>query len=379
MAKEKVASNEAISATQSLIDSLRKEVKGEESSGIVLKATGIEAYDLFSGGGFPQGDFIEFVGNPGSGKTTVALQLLGLRAQQEPDAIIVIIDAERSMTNERLAAFGLDPKRVILIQKGVTVESVFNTLKIIIKGKIERKLKVPIYVLWDSIAHTPAEKELEVEDLNSALGVKAKVMDHYIRTSHGAFTEHNLTLIAINQLRDDVKMNMYAKTTTLKGLGDRTVPGGKMQYFAAFHFLLIERAGDLDGSEYGFQGYKSTATFIKNKSGLPFQKFNMIIDYHTGVNHFWTTFTYLKDAKYFATAGGWTTLKGYVDENGVMKKFRGAQAKEKYDAEPEFKEAFDSAWGTLKNFISKQINSDPMSADEVEAIKGVITDTTDSE
>ena len=121
MAKEKVASNEAISATQSLIDSLRKEVKGEESSGIVLKATGIEAYDLFSGGGFPQGDFIEFVGNPGSGKTTIALQLLGLRAQQEPDAIIVIIDAERSMTNERLAAFGLDPKRVILIQKGVTV------------------------------------------------------------------------------------------------------------------------------------------------------------------------------------------------------------------------------------------------------------------
>lgn len=366
-------------SVQALIDGLREEIGGEDASCISISPTGVGAYDLFSGGGLPQGDFIEFVGNPGSGKTTLALNILGNKAKMEPDAIIIIFDAERSLTDERLANFGLDPKKIILVQKGITIEKIFAKIKTIIAKKIEKRLKMPIYVLWDSIAHTPAEKELEVESHDSALGIKAKVMDHYLRTSHEAFVSNNVTMIAINQLRDDVKMNMYQKTTNIKGLGDRVPPGGKAQYFAAFHFLLVERAGDLEGTEFGFQGYKASATFLKNKSGLPFQKFMVVIDYHTGVNEFWTKFTYLKDAKYFATAGGWTTLKGYVDEKGALKKFRGAQTLQKYNTEEDFKARFDEGWDHLYQSISNLINSKPVSEEELEEMKLVVTDTTNEE
>ena len=354
------------SKIKGLMDELTESLGGENKSLIELDTTGISIYDLYSGGGLPKGDFTEFVGNPGAGKTTIALQILGNQAAKDPDAIIMIFDAERSLTNDRLQSFGLNVgENTILVQRGITVERLFGRIDKLIAFKKDNKIQnAPVYILWDSIAHTPSEKELEVEDSNSAIGVKAKIMDHYLRTYHEYFVENNITMVAINQLRDKVAMgNMYAKTINLKGLGDRTVPGGRAQYFAAFHFCLFEKSGDLTGTEFGFKGYKLQGEFIKNKSALPFEKFFLIVDYHNGVQEFWTKFIYLKEAKYINIAGGWVTIKGY-EADGKMLKFRGAQAKNKYESDSNFKELFDSHWNALSKTIQQVIQN---SGHEVES------------
>jgi len=363
------------SKIKGLMSELTATLGGEDKSLITLDPTGMSIYDLYSGGGLPTGDFTEFVGNPGAGKTTIALQLLGNQAKRNPDAIIMIFDAERSLTNDRLESFGLNVgENTILVQRGITVERLFKRIDKLIEFKKDNKIQdAPVYVLWDSIAHTPSEKELEVEDINSAIGVKAKIMDHYLRTYHEYFVDNNITMIAINQLRDKVAMgNMYAKTINLKGLGDRTVPGGRAQYFAAFHFVLFEKSGDLTGSEFGFKGYKLQGEFIKNKSALPFEKFFLIVDYHNGVQEFWTKFIYLKEAKYVNIAGGWVTIKGY-EADGKMLKFRGATAKEKYENDEEFKAIFDAYWlklsKTIQQVIQNSGHDEPEEATETPAVK----------
>jgi len=340
----------------SLIQGMKEEIKAENDSLINLDPTGIDIYDIYSGGGLPRGGFLEFVGNPGAGKTTLALQILGRKIKDsessDKEPIIIIFDAERSMTNARLASFGLNPQNLILVQRGITIEKIFAKISQIFEYKDKKGIKDhPTYILWDSIAHTPAEKELEVDDINSAIGVKAKVLGSLIRKYDEDFLDYNTTMIAINQLSSKVSMgaNMYAKTVAIKGLGDRSVPGGTAQYYAAFHFVLLERQSELTGSEFGFKGYILKGSFLKNKAAQPFEDFLMVMDYKNGVNEFWTKFLYLKEAKILKVNGGWYTLEGYTDDSGKLKKFRGAQTLAKYEKEEDFRKIFDEYWGRLRN------------------------------
>jgi len=358
----------AKSAIKSLLGDLREEMGGVESSTVHFSTTGNDVYDIFSAGGIPHGNFIEYVGNPGCGKTTLYLQHLGALYQKDPNnTLVVIFDAERTMTDERLASFGIDPKKIILIQTGITVEKIFyDRLSKLIAKIQDEKLYVPndpkrnlkTYVLWDSIAHTPSEKEKEVDDLNSALGVKAKVLGHVLRTYDEEFMSCNICMMAVNQLSDKINMNgpYAAKTVSLKGLGDRSVPGGKAQYFAAFHFLLIERAGDLSGTEYGFEGYIAKCQFIKNKQGVPFLEFKLVMDYKNGCDNFWTRFLHLYEAKALKQGGGWYTMTGYEDD-GKLKKFRGKQAKELYDNNENFKKYFDHFWSVYAKELTARITA----------------------
>ena len=357
----------------SIIDGLKKEIYAEDESLVSLASTGIDIYDIYSGGGLPKGGFIEFVGNPGAGKTTLALQILGHKIADAPKGkapLIVIFDAERSMTKQRLLSFGLDPSSIILVQRGITLEKIFQKISQIFEYKDKKGLKDhPMYILWDSVAHTPAEKELEVDDINSVIGVKAKVLGSLIRKYDEAFLDYNTTMIAINQLSSKVSMgpNMYAKTVNIKGLGDRSVPGGTAQYYAAFHFLLLDRQSELTGSEFGFKGYILKGSFLKNKSAQPFEDFLVVMDYKNGVNEFWTKFVYLKESKILKVNGGWYTLEGYLDDSGKLKKFRGSSTLTKYDKEQDFKEIFDNYWLKLKTKMVETLTAYGDSEEEPEA------------
>jgi len=367
----------ALTDFMDVIDDFRQELNGEDESLIKLTPTGIDIYDIFTGGGLPAGGFVEFAGNPGSGKTTLALQILGKVQQKNPQAIIIIIDAERSMTPDRLQSFGLDPKKIILIQRGVTVEKIFEVrLKKFFEKKDANKIKdAPTYVLWDSIAQTPAEKELEVADLNQAIGVKAKVLNTMIRKYDELLLEYNTTMIAINQLTSKVAMggNMYVKQVDIPGLGDRVCPGGTGHYYAAFHFLLLDRKQKLTGSEFGFKGYILQGTFIKNKAGVPFEEFLVVVDYKNGVDEFWTKFIYLKEAKIMKVNGGWYTLEGYIGDDGKAKKFRGSAAKEKFETDETFRKLFDDYWTKLsdkmKELITNQTKAEEITSELEDKVK----------
>ena len=69
---------------------------------------------------------------------------------------------------------------------------------------------VPSIVGWDSIANTQCEKQADSENLDpsKSLGLKARILSSCLPTYISKMGEYNISLIAINQLRDKIDMGL---------------------------------------------------------------------------------------------------------------------------------------------------------------------------
>ena len=182
----------------------RADITADEGVKIVLP-TGIDILDAHLGGGIAVGAMGIIVGSPGSGKTTLAIQTLA-NAQKvfKGDLIGSFLDSEEATTIMRLSNLGVNyPK--IKPYSDVTVEKVFKFLEGLCLFKEEKKIiDKPSIVIWDSIANTLSQKEREVEDINSVIGYKARLLSILIPKYVAKCAKYGICFLAINQLRDNL-------------------------------------------------------------------------------------------------------------------------------------------------------------------------------
>lgn len=357
---------------QELITKFKKELshKVVVNEDIERLPTGVDIIDVSTGGGLPAGGFVLFTGSSGVGKTLLALNLISSMMKKYPESLCVIIDAETSLTVDRLKQLGIDDSRVLLIRR-VTLEDVFeNIVPKFIEFKSERKetADVPSIILWDSIASTPTEKETSVVRIEEALGLKARIMSSKLPILCQKLEKSKTCMIAINQLREQIVINPYdRKEEIVKGL-DGVMPAGAAQYYQASILMRVKNAGNfnttgvevhksslaqtkdmnLANSENGFIGYKMELHFIKNKFAVK-RPVPIIVDPATGINTFYTAVNYLIDFKYLITAGGWYQIKDYA------KKFRMKEIEKLYKEDEEFKTKFNMYYKEVLENIKKQL------------------------
>jgi len=335
-----------------------------------LIPTGIEMIDIMTNGGFLPGGFVEIVGMPGLGKTLLALQIIKNSLDQFPESIAVVIDAETALTPARLLSVGIDINRVIHI-RGVTVEKVFEIIDEIMQLKDETGDKSPSFILWDSIAATPPAKLAAGATIEQVTGLKARLLSQLLPQICADLENYNVALIAINQLRDKVQMDMFSyQEPVIKGLENYDIPGGKGQVFQASHFLKLAHGGyfstlpDFNPKktdvlkltqipEGHFIGTVINATFIKSKTSPSHIPFKMVSDPRRGVSNFWTRFMYLKEAGKITSAGGWWKLAG-LSKNPPQRGLLGFLKMLQTDKEAQ--ELFNHYWEELKAEFSKAIN-----------------------
>ena len=235
-------------------------------------------------GGLPEGRIIEIYGPPSIGKSHIAAQIC--RSCQKMGGIAVYIDTENAVNPENLTALGVDvTKRFIYVETGC-VEDTFQVMdSIITKVKASSK-DLPVVIVWDSVAATPAKAELEADYEKESIGLQARQLSKGFRKITQLIGNQNVTLVCLNQIRTKIGV-MY---------GDpMTTPGGlSLPFHASTRISLTGGKRLEDPKTKEFFGIEVNAYLQKNKVAAPFRKISFEIHFGKGIVESETLFDSLR-------------------------------------------------------------------------------------
>jgi hypothetical protein len=215
-------------------------------------------------------------------------------------------------------------------------------------------MNLPSIVIWDSIAMTPTDAEASSE--SEQLSQLASAMTKYLKKYTDKMALYNISLLAVNQLRDNMSVGPVKTFNKLKYLGDFKIPGGNANLFGSTQLFFCRPTGDIksEGDNktnslvLGFDGTIVTGKTVKNKLFSPNISIDMAFSFEHGFSNFWTNYLLLKNCERI-TGAAWKTLRGYE-----TKKFSQKDAINIYKSDPDFAEAWDSE---VKDVLETEIKS----------------------
>lgn len=174
-------------------------------------------------GGIPEGRITEFSGAEGSGKTTTAFICAGQYQKKElernPDnpRAIVFLDNEGTADPVWAKTLGYDMSEeakvptICLRPEAQSAEEIFDmALDMLKTGEVG-------LLIFDSIATLVPQQIADESMEKQQMGGTAKSLTRFANTAIGLLRKHKATLIAINQVRENIS-----------GYGDPLITPGKL-------------------------------------------------------------------------------------------------------------------------------------------------------
>lgn len=160
--------------------------------------------------------------------------------------IVIFIDVEGTADTHRLESLGVDVSKIFTIQPGtgrlknkptLTVETVGEELEYWIETFNTKAPGLPILIIWDSLANTMSNYELDADFEGKKIGAKATSVTKMVNKVTPLLTNTNTGLIIINQGRDDLDAGMY---------GDKIKStGGRALEHACSLKILVKKASQI--------------------------------------------------------------------------------------------------------------------------------------
>jgi recombination protein RecA len=245
--------------------------------------------DLLGIGGFPQGRIIEIYGAESSGKTSLALTLIG--QSQKLGGICAFIDVEHALDPSWAKKLGVDVDELLVSQPD------WGEQALEICEELVRSNALSVIVV-DSVAALLPKSELEGDMGQVSMGVLARLMGQAMRKLTAAVHQSNVVLIFINQIRDS--MASYGSPVT--------TPGGRALKFFASVRLEVSRIETLMKGEDPI-GSKIRIKAVKNKVAPPFKKVEVDLFYDSGFSRESALIESAYSLGIFKKSGAWWSYK----------------------------------------------------------------------
>ena len=236
--------------------------------------TGVLAFDLMLGGGWPVNQWSEIVGDESSGKTAIAYKTIAANQALDPEWTALWVAAEEYVP-EYAESIGVDLDRMWVVETNL-MEQAYD---LVIRAQDNRAVDC---VILDSLPALVPGDEYERQMDEFTVGLGARLTGKFFRKSAKAQRrslleeDRGCTGLIINQWRDKIGV-MW---------GDpRTTPGGKAKNFHYFTRVEVKKDEWLkDGKVAVGQTIKGRT--IKNKTYRPQQQ--AVVDFYfadSGVFH----------------------------------------------------------------------------------------------
>lgn len=255
-------------------------------------STGSFAIDYIIGHpGLPMGRITEISGFFSSGKSTVAASCIG--QCQQKGGISILFDTEHSYIPQWTELFHVDPEKLILPQS-YSLQEVCEHMVFLTNKVRESNPKNGVLIVWDSIASTPAQEEIDGEITDHTVGLHARIISKALRKLTSIIWDQKIAVLFINQLKE--KPMSFGKSYGKIG-------GHACNYHSAVQIELFR-------VQAAAEGITVKATAVKNKIATPFKKSTFRIDFATGIDDTDFITQLALDKKILEKTGGWYEFQG---------------------------------------------------------------------
>ncbi len=250
-------------------------------------STGALSLDLALGGkGIPRGRIIELFGPEGSGKTTLALNVIA--EAQKSGGVAAMIDAEHALDPTWASRIGVNLEQLLVSQPD-TGEQALEICEMLVRSNA-----VDVIVV-DSVAALIPQAEIDGEMGDQQVGLQARLMSKAMRKLVGAISKTRTSVIFINQLRMKIGVMFGNPETT---------PGGKALKFYSSVRIDVRRVSTIKDGEESV-GNRVRARVVKNKVAPPFKKTEFDIMFGSGISAMGDLVDLATDNDVIEKSGAW--------------------------------------------------------------------------
>ncbi len=244
-------------------------------------------------GGFPRGRVVEIFGPEASGKTTISLQAIA--EAQIAGGIAAFIDAEHALDMHYAANLGIKVNELVLSQPDCGEQALDIAEMLIRSGAVD-------IIVIDSVAALVPRNEVEGDMGDSHVGLQARLMSQALRKLTPLVHKSRVTLIFINQIRQNINSMPFAPKETTTG-------GNALKFYASIRLDVrrIESLKDKEGIHYG---NRVNIKVVKNKMAPPFKTAQVNLIFGAGISRYYEIFDIALAEGLIEQSGSWFSYKG---------------------------------------------------------------------